>query len=63
MPSKKKLLKKKLLEAQTKEGERQLIAITADARRRIEERIVKAVERGNFVQAAVIRDGLYREVA
>jgi len=53
----------KFLEAQTEQGKKQLLKITADARREIELKILEAAERGDFIRAAAIRDKLYSGIA
>jgi hypothetical protein len=55
--------REKLLLAQTEQGKRQILKITAEARRDIEAKIIEAANRGDFVRAAVIRDGLYKGIA
>jgi len=55
--------REKLLLAQTEQGKRQILKITAEARRDIEAKIIEATNRGDFVRAAVIRDGLYKGIA
>jgi len=55
--------REKLLLSQTEQGRRQLIAITAQARKEIELKIIEATQRGDFMRAAVVRDGLYRGIA
>jgi len=55
--------REKLLLAQTEQGRKQILAITAQARKEIELKILEATSRGDFVKAAVIRDGLYKGIA
>lgn len=55
--------REKLLLAQTEQGRKQILAITAQARKEIELKIIDATNRGDFVRAAVIRDGLYKGIA
>lgn len=55
--------KSKLLEAQIEQGRKELLKITAEARREIETRINDAIKKENFVKAATVRNGLYKAVA
>ena len=52
----------KLLDTQIKQGKKQILALTVSARKRIENRIIKAVQEENFVKAATLRDGLYNGI-
>jgi len=52
-----------LLKGQIAEGQKELLKITAEARKAIELKILKAAERGDFVRAASVRDGLYNGIA
>jgi hypothetical protein len=52
-----------LLKAQIKAGQKELLTLTKDARKTIELQIIDAVNRGNFIKASAVRDGLYRGIA
>ena len=53
----------KLLESQIKGGKKELLSSVASARKNIEAKIIKYAERGDFIKAATVRDGLYRGIA
>ena len=55
--------KSKLLQAQIKEGRRQIKAIADDVRREIAAKVSAAAAKGNFIASAAVRNNLYKEIA
>lgn len=58
-----KVQKSKVLKAQIKQGQKELLERARTARLRIQKRIDDAVSRGDFILAANVRNTLYKQVA
>ena len=58
-----KINKSALLKSQQTAGGKELLAVVASARKKIEARILEAAAKGNFATAAAVRDQLYDGVA
>jgi hypothetical protein len=54
--------REKLLLAQTEAGKREIKKITGQARKAVQLKIIAAVQSGDFVRAATVRDSLYRDI-
>jgi len=55
--------REKLLKSQSAEGQKEILKLTSDARKAVELQVIDAVNKGNFAQAATVRDGLYKGIA